>query len=115
MGTAGYCGYCGYCTGKKWQLGTVAVPMGTVGYCGYCGYCTGTKWQLGTAQYPSVLQGTVGTAGTVQFGYCRYCRNELQGTVGYCRVLQNVLKLQALSAPRNINTNINGIKQRLDS
>jgi hypothetical protein len=78
------------------------VLQGTVGTVGTAGGKSGS-WVL--QQYPWVLQGTVGTAGTVQFGYCGYCRNDLQGTAGYCRVLQNVHKLQGLSAARNIYTN----------
>ena len=91
--------------GLKWQLGTAAVPVGTAGYCGYCklqgvkvtvGYCT---VRAGTAEY---------------CGYCGYCRvlgtvGTALGTVGtagvYCRVLQGVQKVRALSTVRNTYRN----------
>ena len=73
------------------------------------------------------LQGTVGTVGTVRgksgswvlhsplgycqvlwvlwvlqgTGYCGYCRCVLQGTAGYCRVLQGVHNVRLMSAASN--------------
>jgi hypothetical protein len=32
----------------------------------------------------------MGTVGTVRNGYFGYCRTELPGTAGYCRVLHDV-------------------------
>jgi hypothetical protein len=74
MGTVGYCGYCGYCA-------VPTVPVVTARYCGYCGYCMGKSDSWVLRQYPWVLQGTMGTVGTVTVGYPGYCRWVLQGTV----------------------------------
>jgi hypothetical protein len=119
--------YCGYC---RWVLqgtvgtaGTVCtaqypwVLQGTVGTVGTArakvtvGYCGSTRRYCRVLWALWVLQGVKATVGycTVRAGtagycvYCGYCR--VLGTVGtagvYCRVLQGVQKVRALSAVRN--------------
>ena len=92
MGTAGTVGTAQYLWVLQGTVGTVGTAPAkvTVGYCGSTrGYCR-VLWVLW------VLQGT---------GYCGYCRCVLQGTAGYCRVLQGVQKVRAQSAVRNTYRN----------
>ena len=75
-------------------------------YCGYCKWVLqGTVGTAGTVQHPQnpwVLQGTAGTVGTAGYWVLwvlQVC------TAGYCRVLQGVQKVRAQSAVRNTYRN----------
>ncbi len=82
----------------SWVLRQHAVPVGTAGTVGTV-RAKSNSWVLhSTRGYCRVLW--VRTAGTVGFGYCGYCRNELQA-----RVLEDVLKVRDLSAARNTYRN----------